>query len=188
MTETAHLFVWRNPAFPGLMIDVAVGGNFVVFAGDPLRKGKVVRLTAFDDAAVAIAFCERAAALADWPQAGEWTAPPAGVDEQLHQIALEVTTARGPEVRMSHIDDMGVFDHMRGLLDTGIDLDDRAAVEAALANAYDDDPQLHARFVDWCIKAAKANKAAGGLQTGPFGSGSGFVPPEDAGTAAEGKR
>lgn len=88
-----NLFVWQNPAFPGLMIDVADGGNFVVFAGDPLCKGKVGRLTAFDDAAAAIAFCERAAPLADWPQAGEWATPPAGVDEQLHQIALEITRA-----------------------------------------------------------------------------------------------
>ena len=88
-----NLFVWENPAFPGLMIDVAVGGDFTVFAGDPLRKGKVGRLTAFDNTAAAIAFCERAAPLADWPQAGEWAAPPAGVDEQLHQIALEVTRA-----------------------------------------------------------------------------------------------
>jgi hypothetical protein len=61
-----NLFVWGNPDFPGLMIDVAVGGNFTVLAGDPLRKGKVGRLTAFDDAATAIAFCERAAPLADW--------------------------------------------------------------------------------------------------------------------------
>jgi hypothetical protein len=87
------LFVWGNPAFPGLMIDVVVGGDFIVLAGDPLTKGKVRRITAFDDAATAIAFCERAAPLADWPQAGEWATPPAGVDEQLHQIALEITRA-----------------------------------------------------------------------------------------------
>ena len=52
---------------------------------------------------------------------------------------------------MSYINDMDVFDHMRGLLGKGVDLDDPAAVEAALANAYDEDPQLHARFVNWCV-------------------------------------
>jgi hypothetical protein len=89
-----NLFVWRNPAFPGLMIDDGGAGvDFTVLAGDPLRKGKFGRLTAFDDAAAAIAFCQRAAPLADWPQAGEWAAPPAGVAEQLHQIALQVTRA-----------------------------------------------------------------------------------------------
>jgi hypothetical protein len=63
---------------------------------------------------------------------------------------------------------------MRWLLDDGIDLDDRAAVERALNYPYANDEQ---RFVDWCIKAARANKAAGGLRR-EFGSG-GFVPPEE---------
>jgi hypothetical protein len=91
-----NLFVWSNPAFPGLMIDGPDdGGSFTVLAGDPLCRGKVGRLTAFDDAAAAMTFCERAAPLADCPQAGEWPAPPAGVDEELHRIAIEVTRAQG---------------------------------------------------------------------------------------------
>jgi hypothetical protein len=85
-----NLFVWRNPDCPGLMIDAAdtSGRKFVIFAGDPLRK--VGRLTEFDDADAAITFCERVAPLADWPQAGDWSASPAGLDEQVHQIALDV--------------------------------------------------------------------------------------------------
>jgi hypothetical protein len=73
--------------------------------------------------------------------------------------------------------DMDVFDSMRSLLARGIDLDDRAAVERALGNVYAEHPQRQARFVAWCIKAAKANQAAGGLEPEPFGE-SGFVPPE----------
>jgi hypothetical protein len=85
-----NLFVWRNPDCLGLMIDAAdtSGKKFVIFAGDPLRK--VGRLTEFDDADAAITFCERVAPLADWPQAGDWSASPAGLDEQVHQIALDV--------------------------------------------------------------------------------------------------
>ena len=72
---------------------------------------------------------------------------------------------------------MDVFDGMRWLLDKGVDLEDRAAVERSLwCGMMEDDPA----FVDWCIKAAKANKAAGGLQRNAHGitSVAGFVPPE----------
>jgi hypothetical protein len=79
---------------------------------------------------------------------------------------------------MTEINDMDVFDSMRALLDDGVDLDDRAAVERHLINPYKDEPPTSKRFIDWCIKAAKANKAAGGLERIPFGL-EGFVPPED---------
>jgi hypothetical protein len=79
---------------------------------------------------------------------------------------------------MSYINDLDVFDGMRLLLDRGIDLNDRAAVEAVLGEAVLGDPHLNARYVNWCIKAGKANQAAGGLERHPFGS-AGFVPPED---------
>src|SRR5262249_27959686 len=58
--------------------------------------------------------------------------------------------------------DMDVFDSMRALLRDEVDLDDRAAVERVLINPYDLNPYFSSRFVNWCIKAAKANKAAGG--------------------------
>ena len=77
------------------------------------------------------------------------------------------------------IDDMDVFDSTRALLDDDVDLDDRAAVERALLNPYRGDPVIRQRFVNWCIKTAKANKAAGGLQEHQFGAG-GFVPPKMA--------
>jgi hypothetical protein len=74
------------------------------------------------------------------------------------------------------IDEVDLFDSMRALLDDGIDLDDRGAVERVLINPYCD-TDLSERFVDWCIKTAKANHAAGGLQRHAFGGG-GFVPDE----------
>jgi len=74
------------------------------------------------------------------------------------------------------INDMDVFDAMRLLLDRKIDLSDRAAVERALPNRwYSDD--AYRRFVDWVIKSAAANIAAGGLEKHGLGVG-GFVPPE----------
>ena len=74
------------------------------------------------------------------------------------------------------INDMDVFDAMRLLLDRKIDLSDRAAVERALPNRwYSDD--AYRRFVDWVIKSAAANIAAGGLEKHGLGGG-GFVPPE----------
>ena len=75
------------------------------------------------------------------------------------------------------IDDIDVFDSMRALLADGIDLNDRAAVERALINPYKDDLQTSERFVNWCIKAAKAN-IAGGLRKVPHGV-EGYVPLED---------
>ena len=75
------------------------------------------------------------------------------------------------------IDDMDVFDSMLALLDDGIDLTDRAAVEKALINPYHG-TRLSGRFVDWCIKAAKANQAAGGLERHALGV-SGFLPEEN---------
>lgn len=94
-----NLFVWENPGCPGVLIDTDTDDDtkFVILAGDPLRKGKFGRLTEFDDAEAAMTFCERIAPLADWPHAGEWAAPPAGLDEQLHQIALEVTGRGGAD-------------------------------------------------------------------------------------------
>jgi hypothetical protein len=78
------------------------------------------------------------------------------------------------------INDMDVFDSMRWLLDKDINLDDRAAVTHALIKPgdYHKDPKTSERFVSWCIKAARANKAAGGLHSGLHSSRAGFVPPE----------
>jgi hypothetical protein len=75
------------------------------------------------------------------------------------------------------INDMDVFDSMRHLLDTGVDLDDRADVERVLINPYKENAETTERFITWCIKAAKANRAAGGLERHEFGL-RGFVPPE----------
>jgi hypothetical protein len=86
-------------------------------------------------------------------------------------------TERNTIMTQRFIDDIDVFDGMRWLLDDGIDLDNRAAVERALNYPYANDEQTSKRFVDWCIKAARANKAAVGLHR-EFGSG-GFVPPEE---------
>jgi hypothetical protein len=81
-----------------------------------------------------------------------------------------------PEKNMTDIDDMDVGDSMRALLDANVDLTDRAAVEAVLINPYRGTTESE-RFVDWCIKAAKANQAAGGLERHVFGN-RGFVPKE----------
>jgi hypothetical protein len=78
---------------------------------------------------------------------------------------------------MTEIDDMDVFDATRALLEDDIDLNDRAAVARAIAVIYSNEPETRERFIDWCIKAARANKAAGGLPRDRFG-GFGFVPPE----------
>ena len=75
------------------------------------------------------------------------------------------------------INDMDVFDSMRHLLDTGVDLEDRAAVERVLINPYKENAETSERFVTWCIEAAKANRAAGGLERHEFG-GAGFVSAE----------
>ena len=79
----------------------------------------------------------------------------------------------------TYIDDIDVFNSMRALIDEGVNLENRAAVEAAIImpDDYRCDPAMFRRYVDWCIKAARANLAAGGLQRDPFG-GAGFVPPE----------
>jgi hypothetical protein len=77
--------------------------------------------------------------------------------------------------------DMDVFDSMRALLDAGADLDDRVAIERTIINPYEDDPSLSDRFIDWCIKAAKANLAAGLEPTETPGGPRymcGFVPKE----------
>ena len=81
------------------------------------------------------------------------------------------------------IDDIDVFDGMRWLVDNGIDPDDRPTVEAELSFAehYRRDPVLFERYVDWCIKAAHANLAAGGLYRDCYCVGAGFVPPEHGG-------
>jgi len=47
-----------------------------------------------------------------------------------------------------------------------------------LINPYDHDPQTSRRFAAWGIKAANANKAAGGLERHEWGL-TGFVPPEE---------
>ena len=74
------------------------------------------------------------------------------------------------------INDMDVFNSTRALLSENIDLNDCAAVERVLVNPYKDTP-LSKRFVDWCIKTAKANKATGGLEDISFGQ-AGFMPTE----------
>lgn len=113
--------------------------------------------------------------LMTWPAAA---APPAGVPTpDRFSNALQQKDRK----TVMDLDDMDVFDGMRALLDADVDLADRAAVEIALVNACRG-TGLSARFVDWCIKAAKANRDAGGLERHAFG-GAGFVPPEDATTA-----
>jgi hypothetical protein len=77
----------------------------------------------------------------------------------------------------TNIDEMDVFDSMRALLYDGVNLDDRTAVERALINPYADDEQLSVRFINWCIKAARLNKAAGRFQCHVSGE-EGVVPPE----------
>lgn len=84
-----------------------------------------------------------------------------------------MTTMPEPET----IDDIDVFDDMRRLLDACVDLTNRAAVEEALSNHCYAGTRLAKRYVDWCIKAAQANQAAGGLRRHAFGC-DGFVPPE----------
>jgi hypothetical protein len=48
---------------------------------------------------------------------------------------------------------------VESLLKTGVDLDDRAAVERVLINPYKAHPEFGPRFVSWCIKTAKFNAA-----------------------------
>jgi len=81
---------------------------------------------------------------------------------------------------VTEISDIDVFDSMRALIADGINLDDRAAVEAAIIvpDDYRRDAATFRRFVDWCIKAARANIEAGGLQRTGLGV-AGFVPRED---------
>ena len=74
--------------------------------------------------------------------------------------------------RFEAIADIDVFDSMRFLLDTGVDLTDLRAVERVLINPYAG-TEFGALFVDWCIASAKANRAKGGLQ--PIQSASGHV-------------
>jgi hypothetical protein len=50
------------------------------------------------------------------------------------------------------IDDIDVFDSMRALLDDGVDLDDKTAVESALINPYDHDPETSRRFIAWASR------------------------------------
>jgi hypothetical protein len=81
-----------------------------------------------------------------------------------------------------YIDDMDVFDAMRWLLDNNVDLDNRDAVVKCLRGdertyVYDEDTATSDRFINWCIRAAKANLAVGGLERQEDGC-SGFVPPE----------
>jgi hypothetical protein len=59
-----------------------------------------------------------------------------------------------------HISDIDVFDSARALLDHGVDLDDRAAVERALINPYKGDPETSKLFVERCIKLTKLWKAS----------------------------
>jgi len=81
--------------------------------------------------------------------------------------------------REVYINDMDVFDSMRRLINRGVNLDDRAAVEAELLGCYSEDPTTFKRFVDWCIKSARVNIAERG--TGPWQHGEeGFVPRQDA--------
>jgi hypothetical protein len=79
------------------------------------------------------------------------------------------------------IDEMDVFDSMRALLRDGIDLDDRSAVERVLINPYAYDERTSARFVDWCVKAARFNKAEGRFMDRhrhPALVDAGIIPPE----------
>jgi hypothetical protein len=96
-----------------------------------------------------------------------------------------MTNALQNEVEMEedYIDDMDVYDSMRALLADGIDLDDRAAVERVLINPHKADPATSKRYINWCIRAAKANQAEGGLRDivvrGVCIGGAGFVPAEN---------
>jgi hypothetical protein len=76
---------------------------------------------------------------------------------------------------MTEIDDIDVFDGMRWLIESGINLDDRAAIEQALPFLPYGDNETSKRYVSWCIKAAKANQARG--YRGRSGE-EGYVPPE----------
>jgi hypothetical protein len=55
----------------------------------------------------------------------------------------------------SVIDDFDVFDTSRALVDDGVDLDDRAAVERQIINPYEDDQTISKQFVDVCIATAR---------------------------------
>jgi hypothetical protein len=87
----------------------------------------------------------------------------------------EVMTNSNPP---TFIDDIDVFDSARALIADGVDLDDRAEVERELINPYQDDKETSARFVNWCIKAARANLDAGSMTDDGKGFVEGFVPPE----------
>jgi hypothetical protein len=50
---------------------------------------------------------------------------------------------------------MDVVSSVRALRKTGVDLDDRAAVERVLINPYKKNPEFGPRFVSWCINAAR---------------------------------
>jgi hypothetical protein len=65
-------------------------------------------------------------------------------------------TCRFAEIRRKA--DIDICDAARALLDDEVDLDDRAAVEAALINPFKGS-QYSAVYVDECIKTAKFNKA-----------------------------
>jgi hypothetical protein len=78
-----------------------------------------------------------------------------------------------------HVDknvDMDVFDSARALVGDGVDLDDRAAVERAVINPYCE-TALSEWYVDWPIRTAKANLAAGGFKKSGAVT-TGFVPPQ----------
>jgi hypothetical protein len=71
---------------------------------------------------------------------------------------------RSDEFRSFHrsVDVEDICDSARALLlDNGVDLNDRAAVERAIINPYKDDVEIGPLFVEKCIAAAKVNVAAG---------------------------
>jgi len=58
-----------------------------------------------------------------------------------------------------HIKDTDLFDGALALLDSGVALDDPAAVEAVLINPYKKAPLASQQFVAACVTVAKAHKA-----------------------------
>jgi hypothetical protein len=165
-------------------------GNTVRVCETCLKDGDIDRRLKehADRLAWAVANCRSLIGRLKVPTYAEWKAGVKKVDDEYERLAaLEEAKANPspPSPKTSpripwrnRINDMDVFDSMRALLDQGVDLDDREAVERVLINPHGGhDPEIAARFVNWCIKAAKANKAVGGLQKEGLAK-TGFVPPE----------
>ena len=70
-----------------------------------------------------------------------------------------------PDAMARNTIDLDIGDCGRLLLDDGVDLDDRAAVERRIGHLWiyhRSNPAFQARFIDEAIGAGKGNKAAGG--------------------------